>query len=209
MSCCVVSCQLIPFPPSSTPDSVACLYYFYVNFLRILLKRSSFLSPRDIVSITVPLRLLHPSGKFTPCRRVLPEKLTSSQLVKKFPAFYGTRMFITTFTSARHLSVSWARLVQPIPSHPTLWRPILMLVSHLRVGIQSSHFSRSPYQNLRTFGCFFHVIPHPFCPLCFRLAFLFRHTFCHGLSWTTRFCCCGPRFAPCSWLLLVSATVSA
>jgi len=30
----------------------------------------------------------------------LPEKLTGSQLVKKFPTFYGTRMFITAFTTA-------------------------------------------------------------------------------------------------------------
>ena len=28
------------------------------------------------------------------------------QLVKKFPALYGTRKFITVFTSARHLSLS-------------------------------------------------------------------------------------------------------
>jgi hypothetical protein len=31
---------------------------------------------------------------------------SSPQLVKKFPAFYGTRKFITTFTSACHLSLS-------------------------------------------------------------------------------------------------------
>jgi hypothetical protein len=41
----------------------------------------------------------------TPCSRVL-EKLTVPQLVKKFPAFYGTRRFITAFTSARNPSVS-------------------------------------------------------------------------------------------------------
>ena len=35
---------------------------------------------------------------FTPWRRVLLEKLTCFQLVKKFPAFYGTRRFITAFT---------------------------------------------------------------------------------------------------------------
>jgi hypothetical protein len=39
----------------------------------------------------------------TPWNGVLFEKLTDSQLVKKFPAFYGTRKFITTFTRARHL----------------------------------------------------------------------------------------------------------
>jgi len=42
----------------------------------------------------------------TPWSRVLLEKLTVFQLVKKFPAFYGTLTFITAFTSARHLSLS-------------------------------------------------------------------------------------------------------
>ena len=42
----------------------------------------------------------------TPCSRVLRKKLTGSQPVKKFSAFYGTRRFITAFTSARHLSLS-------------------------------------------------------------------------------------------------------
>ena len=36
----------------------------------------------------------------TPYSTVLLEELTGSQEVKKFPAFYGTRMFITEFTSA-------------------------------------------------------------------------------------------------------------
>jgi hypothetical protein len=38
--------------------------------------------------------------------RVLLEKLTCAQLVKIFPAFYGTQCFITAFTSALHLSLS-------------------------------------------------------------------------------------------------------
>ena len=50
----------------------------------------------------------------TPWSRALLEKLTGSQPVKKFPAFYGTRMFITAFTSARHLSLSWTSLIQSI-----------------------------------------------------------------------------------------------
>ena len=41
----------------------------------------------------------------TPWSRVLLEKLTGLQLVKKFPSFYGTRRFITALTTARHLSV--------------------------------------------------------------------------------------------------------
>ena len=44
----------------------------------------------------------------TPRCRVLPEQLTGLQLVKKFPAFHGTRRFINTLTSVRHLSLSWA-----------------------------------------------------------------------------------------------------
>ena len=38
---------------------------------------------------------------FTPCSSVLLEKLTGSQLVKKFSEFYGTRRFIAAFKSAR------------------------------------------------------------------------------------------------------------
>jgi hypothetical protein len=64
----------------------------------------------------------------TPLSRVL-DKLTGFQLVKKFPAFYGTRRFITSFASARHLSLSWASLIKSIPSHPTSWRSIFILSS--------------------------------------------------------------------------------
>jgi hypothetical protein len=42
----------------------------------------------------------------TPWSTVLLKKLTDSQLVKKLPTFYGTRRFITAFTSAHHLSLS-------------------------------------------------------------------------------------------------------
>jgi hypothetical protein len=41
----------------------------------------------------------------TPHSTVLLEKLTGFQLVKKLPAIYVTRRFITAFTSARHLSL--------------------------------------------------------------------------------------------------------
>jgi len=37
------------------------------------------------------------------------QKLTGFQLVKKFPAFYGTQRFITVVTCARHLSLSGAK----------------------------------------------------------------------------------------------------
>ena len=50
----------------------------------------------------------------TPWCRVLLEKLTGLQLVKKFPTFHGTQRFITALTTARHLSLSWASPVQSI-----------------------------------------------------------------------------------------------
>jgi len=71
----------------------------------------------------------------TPWSRVLLEKLTSLQLVNKFPAFYGTRKFITALTSVRHLSLSWASSIQSTHPHPTSLRSILILSSHLRLGL--------------------------------------------------------------------------
>jgi hypothetical protein len=65
------------------------------------------------------------------------EKLIGSQLVKKFPAFYGTRRFITAFTNARHLSLSWASSIQFMPPHLTSWRFLLTLSSHLRLDLPS------------------------------------------------------------------------
>ena len=73
----------------------------------------------------------------TPWSRVLLEKLTGPQLVKKFPTFSGARRFITSFTSARHLSLSWASLIQSIPPNPTSWRSILILSSHPHMGLSS------------------------------------------------------------------------
>ena len=73
----------------------------------------------------------------TPCCRVLLEKLTGLQLVKKFPAFHGTRRFITALTSFRHLSLSRASPIQSIYPHPTSWRSILILSTHLCLGLPS------------------------------------------------------------------------
>ena len=75
-----------------------------------------------------------------PLRTVLLEKLTSLQLVKEFPTFYGIRTFIKAFTSARHLSLSWAKWIQSLPPHRPSWRSILILFSHLRLGLPGGLF---------------------------------------------------------------------
>ena len=76
-----------------------------------------------------------------PCSRVLHEKPTRPQLVKKLPAFCGTRRFITAFTRARHLSLFWARSIQSMPFHPTYWRFISILYSYLCLCLPSGIFS--------------------------------------------------------------------
>jgi len=65
------------------------------------------------------------------------------QTVKKFPAFYGTRSFVTAFTGARRLSLFWARSIQSTPSHPTFWISILILPSHLRLDMPRDLFPSS------------------------------------------------------------------
>ena len=79
----------------------------------------------------------HVEQLFTPWCRVLLEKLTGLQVVKKFPAFHGTRRFITALTSVRHLSLSWASPIQSIYPHPTSCRSILILSTYLRLGLPS------------------------------------------------------------------------
>ena len=81
----------------------------------------------------------------TPWCRVLLEKLTCLQLVKKFTAFHGTRRFITALTSVRHLSLSWASPIQSIFPHPTSWISILILSTHLCLG--QEHNGRNMIKN--------------------------------------------------------------
>ena len=87
----------------------------------------------------------------TPWCRILLEKLIGLQLVKKFPAFHWSRRFITALTSVRYLSLSWANPIQSIYSHPTSWRSIVILSTHLRLGLPSGLFpSGFPTKTLYT-----------------------------------------------------------
>jgi len=101
-----------------------------------------FISMKPLIEIISGHYLL------TACSTVLIEKQTGSPLVKKLPAFYGTRRFITAFTSARHLFLSWASSIQSITTHTTSWKSIIILPFHLRLGLPSGLFpSDFPHQN--------------------------------------------------------------
>ena len=95
----------------------------------------------------------------TPGCRVILEKLTGLQLVKKFPTFHRTRRFITALTSVRRLSLSWGSPIQSIYLHPSSWRSVLILSTHLRLGLPSGPFpSGFPSKTLYTLS------PHPYAP---------------------------------------------
>ena len=115
------------------------------------LEHSGHLGPvKGLLDLTILL---------TPWYRVLLEKLTGLQLVKKFPAFYGTPRLITALTSVRHLSLSWASPIQSIYPHPTSWRSVLILFTHLCLGLPSGLLpSGFPTKTLYT------PSPHPYAP---------------------------------------------
>ena len=128
-----------PEDDTTVPEHVACASHNCDTWKgRILLTYQltyllTYLPPYLITNL-LTYNLL-PTYSLIPWTRVILEKLTGFQLVKKFPLFYGTRKFITALTSSRHMSLSWASSIQSIPPHTTSWRSILILSSHLRVGL--------------------------------------------------------------------------
>ena len=66
--------------------------------------------------------------------RVLLEQLTGLQLVKDSPHFTEPE------GSLPHSQASWTSSIQSIYPHPTSWRSILILSTHLRLGLPSGSF---------------------------------------------------------------------
>ena len=117
---------------------------------------------------------------FTLCSTILLEKLTGLHLVKNFSAFYVTVRFITALTSARQLSLYWTSSIHFIPPHPTSWRSILILSSHLRLGFPCglfpSGFPTKPCINLSSPPYALTVPPKSFLPILLLDQYLVRST---------------------------------
>jgi len=73
-----------------------------------------------------------------PWSRVLLEKLTGFQLVKKFPTYYGTRRFIMAVTSAHHPLVPI--LCQLNPAHTPTAHFLKIQLNIIHLGLPSSLF---------------------------------------------------------------------
>ena len=107
--------QAVSYPPVSPP------------------KPCTHLSPQYILCLTYWITsLLTYSMQHSPSWDA-----NSFSAIQENPAFYGIRRFITAFTRDGHLSLSWTRSIQSIPSHPNSWRSILVLSFRLKLGLQS------------------------------------------------------------------------
>ena len=91
-------------------------------------------------------RLLPPIQP-TPWSRILLEKLIGPQEVKQFRGFYRNQRFITTFTTARHLPLSWARSIQSLPPCYFLKLNFNIIIPSTPWSLKRSHFLSFPHQN--------------------------------------------------------------
>ena len=95
--------------------------------------------------------------------RVLLKKPFKNSATEYFPALYGTRIFITVFTTARRLSVSCARFYHSVSSHP------ISLKIHFNITLPSRPsssklfiFFRFSYHN----SAWFSPLPHAYHITC-------------------------------------------
>ena len=82
------------------------------------------------------------------------EKPTGSQAVKKFPASYGIRIFVTSFTSVCQLNPVHAPL-------PSFWKCILLISSNLCPGLPSGFFNSGFQTKLSMCLYPYMLYPHP------------------------------------------------
>jgi hypothetical protein len=62
------------------------------------------------------------------------------ELLRNIPPYFGTQRFVTMFTRSLPWSLSWVRLIQSIPPHAVSLWSILILFSHLCLGLPRGLF---------------------------------------------------------------------
>ena len=105
-------------------------------------------------------RLSYPNTYvLTPCSRVLLEKLTGPQLVKKFPAFYATQRFITAIHKLLP-PVSTLGQINPVHSSSFFLKFHFKIIPHLHQGLPNGVFpSGLPCMHLSHLPYVLHVSP--------------------------------------------------
>jgi len=130
----------LPLPPSGS------FFYSFALFLA-----NSLITHFTVMNNTKQITSTFPSTRSsffgvssltnqpTLWNRIFLEILTVTQLVKKFTSSYRSQRFISIFRRRHH----WCtyRYIHSTPSHYTSLRSILILFSHLRLGLSSGLFS--------------------------------------------------------------------
>jgi len=80
------------------------------------------------------------NSTYTISSRVLLENMIITQLIKRFPAIYGSWKFITKFTWGHNWILFWTRRINSTLSHHIFLRSISILSSHLWVGLPHALF---------------------------------------------------------------------
>jgi len=116
------SASLEVFPGSQNIESRELFHLYYIIFVDKRNFRDRNVCYSHFFNIHVCRRIgssiMSLTYLLTPWSRVTLEKIAGFQLVNKFPAFYRTPRFITTFRNVCYLYLSLARSIQLIPSIP-------------------------------------------------------------------------------------------
>jgi hypothetical protein len=142
-----MSCRLRRPTVTCLQKYVFFVILYYIGSLTVNLKSSA---------IYVNRIFQHPS--LNPRNRVY-EKLIVAQLMKKSSVFYGTRIFITVFSSTCHWNLSWASWIQ----YTTSRLISVILSSHLRLQLPSGNFP-SGYPTKILACTHFTSLIHATCP---------------------------------------------
>ena len=137
------------------------------------------------------------------------QELISLQLVKKSFTFYEIQRFITVFTTARHLSLSWARWINSKPSHTVSLRYNLISLCNISLSKSSkrSFCLRLPNQKPRCISLLPHACHMP-CHLILLHLIMLMTSGKEFKSWSSSLCSFLELFfLPLCWIQILSSSL--